>query len=54
MSNQKINCSVETCEHHGKGEKCKLSGILVTPNTGAGADVKTSQGSMCGSFSART
>lgn len=54
MGIQKISCSVDTCEHHNKGDKCKLSGIVVTPSTGAGTDVKKSEDSMCGSFSART
>ena len=54
LGNQKINCSVDSCEHHGKGDKCKLSGIVVTPSTGAGTDVQKSEDSMCGSFSART
>ena len=54
MGNQRINCSVDTCEHHDKGDKCSLSGIVVTPSTGAGRDVKKSEDSMCGSFTAQT
>lgn len=54
MGNQSIHCSVDTCEHNNKGGKCKLGGIVVTPSTGAGAEVKKPEESMCGSFSART
>ena len=53
MSGQKINCSVDTCVHHEKGDKCKLNGIIVTPSTGTGRDVKKSEESMCGSFTAQ-
>lgn len=31
MKNQCIHCSVESCKHHSKENKCELSDIQVTP-----------------------
>lgn len=50
MAKQKISCSVDSCAHHGQGDKCKLSGIVVMPSTGTGDDAKRSEDSMCCSF----
>jgi hypothetical protein len=54
MTGQRINCSVDTCVHHDKGDKCRLSGIVITPSTGAGRDVQKSEDSMCCSFTPQT